>query len=311
MTPNRWNIPDYGFGVGLRSVHYQHILDHRPPVDWFEVISETYLGSKGRVRYVLDAVAEHYPIVLHGVSLSVGSADPVNMEYLRLLKDLAERVRTPYISDHLCWTGVNAHNVHDLLPIPYTEESLKHITAKVKQVMEFMERPLVLENVSTYAQFASSSMSEWEFHARLMEDSGCGMLMDVNNIYVSAYNHGFDAKAFIDRIDPSQVCQYHLAGHTHKGTHILDTHNDHVVDEVWELYRYAYQRTGGRNTLLEWDEDIPEFDVVHQEALKAGRYRNESPAEGAVPAARPAVAPRMRLTPVEKNETVNAVHGMR
>lgn len=307
MIPNKWNIPDFGFGVGLRSVHYNHILEHHPPVDWFEVISETYLESGGRVRYVLDSVAERYPIVLHGVSLSIGSSDPVNFEYLKLLKALADRVASPYISDHLCWTGVNAHNVHDLLPIPYTEESLKHIAEKARQVMDFMERPLVLENVSTYAQFASSSMSEWEFHARLMEESQCGMLMDVNNIYVSAYNHDFDAKEFIARIDPSLICQYHLAGHTHKGTHILDTHNDHVIDEVWELYRYAHQRTGGRNTLLEWDEDIPDFDVVHEEALKAKIYRTEKAEFSQPKKKKSSVPPPMRLTPVEKNELVNSM----
>ena len=309
MTRNKWNIPDFGFGVGLRSVHYNYILENNPKVDWFEIISETYLESGGRTRYVLDKVAERYPIVLHGVSLSIGSSDPVNFEYLKLLKKLADRVKTPYISDHLCWTGINAHNVHDLLPIPYTEESLKHIVNKVKQVMDFMERPLVLENVSTYAQFASSTMSEWEFHARLMNESQCGMLMDVNNIYVSAYNHNFDPAEFIDSINPSLICQYHLAGHTNKGTHILDTHNDHVIDAVWELYRHAYQRTGGRNTLLEWDEDIPEFDVVHQEALKAKQYRSEK-VESLVSTMDRTVkhAPRMHLTAVESaDDTERAV----
>lgn len=300
MTPNRWNIPDYGFGVGLRSVHYDHILEHQPNVDWFEIISETYLESQGRVRYVLDRIAERYPIVLHGVSLSIGSTDPLNREYLKLLKALADRVKTPYVSDHLCWTGVNAHNAHDLLPIMFNEASLKQIAQKVKQVMDFLERPLVLENVSTYAQFAGSTMSEWEFHARLMEDAGCGMLMDINNIYVSAYNHGFNPIEFIDRIDPSYISQYHLAGHTNKGTHLLDTHNDHVIEAVWELYRYAYKRSGGRNTLLEWDEDIPDFNVVHQEALKARQYRT---VESGVPAINPRVlsttTPTMQVTRVE------------
>lgn len=301
MKTNRWNIPDYGFGVGLRSVHYDYILKNHPPVDWFEIISETYLESKGRVRYVLDKIAERYPIVLHGVSLSIGSTDPVNREYLKLLKGLADRVGTPYVSDHLCWTGVNAHNVHDLLPMMYNEESLKLVTGKVKQVMDYLELPLVLENVSTYVQFAGSTMSEWEFHARLMEDSGCGMLMDINNIYVSAYNHGFEPKEFIDRIDPSLIGQYHLAGHTDKGTHLLDTHNDHVIDAVWELYRYAHQRSGGRNTLLEWDEDIPGFDVVHAEALKARQYRSREGEVSNITVDRSqSNAPRMRLTPVEK-----------
>lgn len=300
MIPNRWNIPDSGFGVGLRSVHYDHILEHHPPVDWFEIISETYLESHGRVRYVLDRVAERYPIVLHGVSLSIGSTDPINREYLKLLKALADRVKSPYISDHLCWTGVNAHNAHDLLPIMFNDESLALITTKVQQVMDFLERPLVLENVSTYVQFASSTMTEWEFHAQLMEDAGCGMLMDINNIYVSAYNHGFDPKEFIDRIDPSYVVQYHLAGHTNKGTHLLDTHNDHVIDDVWALYRYAHLRSGGRNTLLEWDEDIPEFDVVHAEALKARQYRlGPGQLSTGILQRQAGPIPHMRTTPVE------------
>lgn len=300
MTPNKWNIPDFGFGVGLRSVHYDYILENNPKVDWFEIISETYLESGGRVRYVLDQVAERYPIVLHGVSLSIGSNDPVNFEYLKLLKALANRVKAPYITDHLCWTGVNAHNVHDLLPIAFNEGSLRHITEKVKQVMDFLERPFALENASTYVAFASSTMTEWEFHARLMENTGCGMLMDVNNIYVSAYNHNFDPIEFIDAIPPETICQYHLAGHTNKGTHILDTHNDHVIDAVWELYRHVYQRTGGRNTLLEWDEDIPEFDIVHQEALKAKQYRSEKGKVKIKPIDRAAIhAPAMHVTTVE------------
>ena len=299
MTPNRWNIPDLGFGVGLRSVHYDHILQHRPPVDWFEIISETYLKSGGRARAVLDAVAEQYPVVLHGVSLSIGSTDPLKWDYLRLLKDLAKRVKAPYITDHLCWTGVNAHNMHDLLPIMFNEESLKHIAGRVRQVMDFLELPFALENASTYIAFNGSTMTEWEFHARLMEETGCGMLLDVNNVYVSAFNHGFDPKTFIDAIPPDMICQYHLAGHSNKGTHILDTHNDHVIDAVWELYRYAHARTGGRPTLLEWDDDIPEFDIVHQEALKAKQYRTEAPTTVLLDTLRPVNAPQTHLTTVE------------
>jgi uncharacterized protein len=300
MTPNRWNIPDYGFGVGLRTVHYDHILEHRPKVDWFEIISETYLESQGRVRYVLDRVAEQYPIVIHGVSLSIGSSDPLNFDYLRLVKALADRVKAAYVSDHLCWTGVNAHNAHDLLPIVFNDESLRSIADKARQAMDFLERPLVLENVSTYVQFAGSAMPEWEFHVRLMERSGCGMLMDVNNIYVNAFNHGFDPVAFIDAIDPATIVQYHLAGHTDKGTHLLDTHNDHVIDDVWELYRYACSRSGPRNTLLEWDEDIPDFDTVHREARKARLYRTtEAKAPSIDPRSRSSKLPQVHLTPVE------------
>lgn len=297
MKPNRWNIPDLGFGVGLRTVHFDHILRHHPPVDWFEIISETYLESGGRLRYVLDRITERYPVVLHGVSLSIGSADAVNRRYVRLLKDLADRVKSPYVSDHLCWTGVSAHNVHDLLPMVLNEASLRHTVEKVRTVMDILQRPLALENVSSYAQFAGSTMSEWEFHARLMEASGCAMLMDVNNIYVSAFNHGFDPKEFIDAIDPSRILQYHLAGHTNKGTHLLDTHNDHVVDDVWELYRYAVIRSGGRNTLLEWDEDIPSFDIVHAEALKARAYRAEPSPVRFPDVSRSGFVPVPRLTP--------------
>ncbi len=274
MKKNKWNVPDYGFGVGLRSVHYDHILDHKPPVDWFEIISETYLEAGGKTRYVLDKVLERYPVVLHGVSLSIGSTDPLNREYLTKLKALADRVKAPYITDHLCWTGVNAHNMHDLFPIPYTEANVKHIADRARQVMDFMERPLGLENVSSYVAFTESTMEEWEFLVSIAEKADCGILLDVNNIHVSSVNHTYSSMDFVQAIPPERILQYHLAGHTDKGTHLLDTHNDHVIEDVWELYRASYQRSGGRNTLLEWDEDIPSFDVVHTEALKAKKYRS-------------------------------------
>jgi hypothetical protein len=223
--------------------------------------------------YVLDQVAERYPVVLHGVSMSIGSTDPLDLDYLKKLKALASRVRAPWVSDHLCWTGVSGIDVHDLLPMLFTEESLRHTISRVKTVSEILERPLVLENQSTYVEFASSTMTEWEFFTRLAEESGCGMLFDINNVYVSAYNHGFDPRVYIDSIPPEFVVQYHLAGHTNRGTHIIDTHSDHVIDEVWELYRRACELSGGRATLLEWDDDIPEFEVVHEEVLKARAYR--------------------------------------
>ena len=270
---NIWGLPDLGFGIGLRTVHYSHILANRPPIDWFEILSENYLDTGGRPLYVLDQVAERYPVALHGVSMSVGSTEPIDFEYLRKLKALAARCRAHWVSDHLCWTGVAGINTHDLLPMPYTDESLKHVTDRIRVISDFLERPLILENPSTYLEFASSTWTEWDFLAELTRGSGCGLLLDVNNVYVSSFNHGYDPFAYLERIPSDRVVQIHLAGHTHKGTHILDTHSDHVIAEVWALYRRAYERMGGVATLLEWDEAIPPFDVVHAEALKAREYR--------------------------------------
>lgn len=276
MTTNRWNFKDLGIGVGLRTVHFGHILSTHPKVDWFEIISENFMDTGGRPLYVLDQVLERYPVVMHGVSLNIGSKDPLNREYLGKLKALAERTRSAWVSDHLCWTGIAGRNTHDLLPMPYSEETLAYTISRVKQVSEILERPLVLENPSTYLEFASSTLTEWDFFARLLEEADCGMLLDINNVYVQSFNHGFDPRVYIDAIPAERVVQHHLAGHTNKGTHIIDTHSDYVIDEVWDLYRRAYQRIGPRATLLEWDEDIPEFEVVHAEALKARALREEA-----------------------------------
>jgi uncharacterized protein (UPF0276 family) len=273
---NRWNLPDLGIGIGLRTTHFAHILAHLPPVDWFEVLSENFMDTGGRPLHVLDQVAERYPVALHGVSLSIGSTDPLDRDYLRKLKALALRTRARWVSDHLCWTGVMGRNAHDLLPMPYTEEALRHTVARVKQVQDVLERPLVLENPSSYVEFAASTMPEWEFLARLAEDADCGLLLDTNNVFVSSVNHGFDADAYVDALPADRVVQYHLAGHTNHGTHIVDTHSDHAVDEVWRLYGRAVARTGLVSTLYEWDEDIPAFDVVHAEALKARTWRERA-----------------------------------
>jgi uncharacterized protein (UPF0276 family) len=273
---NRWDLPDLGIGVGLRTVHFGHILRRRPAVDWFEVLSENFMDTGGQPLWVLDQVAERYPIALHGVSMSIGGSDPLDREYLRKLKALATRTRAHWVSDHLCWTGVAGRNVHDLLPMPYNEEALRHTAARVRQVSEILERPLVLENPSSYVEFASSTMTEWDFLSRLAAEADCGLLLDVNNVFVSSFNHGFDPRVYVDNVPADRVVQYHVAGHTHKGTHILDTHSDHAVAEVWELFSRSCRRTGNVSTLYEWDEDIPDFDVLHAEALKARAHREET-----------------------------------
>jgi uncharacterized protein (UPF0276 family) len=270
---NRWGYPDLGFGIGLRTKHYDHILAAQPPVDWFEILSENYMDTGGRPLQVLDQVAARYPVVLHGVSLSVGSTDPLDFAYLGKLKALGKRINARWVSDHLCWTGVAGLNVHDLLPMPYTDEALRHTVERVRVIQDFLERPVALENPSTYMEFRTSTWTECEFLAELAHRADCGILLDVNNVYVSAFNHGFDPVAYVNKIPADRVIQIHLAGHTHKGTHILDTHSDHVVDPVWDLYRHVYQRMGGISTLLEWDADIPSFEVVHAEALKARQHR--------------------------------------
>ena len=261
-----------GLGVGLRTAHFAHILNHWPSVDWFEIISENFMDCQGRPRYVLDQIAERYPIVMHGVSMSIGSTDPLNIEYLKKLKRLASETNAQWISDHVCWTGVAAKNTHDLLPIPYNEETLLHVCERIRTVQDVLERPLVLENPGTYVTFRDSTMSEWEFIRLLTVETGCQLLLDVNNVYVSSVNHDFDPKQYLDSIPVDRVVQFHLAGHTDLGTHCIDTHDGEVVDNVWELFRYSHQRGIRASTLLEWDASIPEFDVVHNEVLKAKDY---------------------------------------
>lgn len=279
----RLGHPDLGLGVGLRSVHYQHILQHEPDVDWFEILSENYMDSQGRPRYVLEQIAERYPLVMHGVSLSIGSTDPLNHEYLRKLKALADRVNALWVSDHVCWTGVAGRNTHDLLPIPYSEDSLQHVVERIRIVQDVLERPLVLENPSSYVTFADSTMSEWEFVARMADDADCGLLLDVNNVYVSSVNHDFDPEEFLRAMPAQRIVQFHLAGHSNLGTHCIDTHDGHVIEQVWRLYQLAHQLTGGVSTLLEWDARIPPFPVVHEEVLKARHYFDAQLAEPFAP----------------------------
>jgi uncharacterized protein (UPF0276 family) len=269
---NRFGLVDLGIGLGLRTVHYAHILERRPAVDWFEIISENYLETSGRPLEFLDAIAERYPIVMHGVSLSIGSTDPLDREYLKQLTALRDRVKAGWVSDHLCWTGVGGRNSHDLLPLPYTEEALGHVVSRVKEVQDLLGAPLALENPSTYAELSGASMPEWEFLGRLAELSDCAILLDVNNVYVSAHNHGFDPLSYLDAMPFDRVVQLHVAGHTDHGTHIIDSHIGPVIDPVWELLARAHRRAAGVPILLEWDAEIPAFEVVHGEALRAREF---------------------------------------
>jgi uncharacterized protein (UPF0276 family) len=268
---NRLGLENLGLGLGLRTVHYAHILEHGPELDWFEIISENYMFTAGRPLLFLDRIAERYPIVMHGVSLSIGSSDPLDFEYLQRLKTLRDRVAARWVSDHLCWTGVAGRNSHDLLPMPYTEEALRHVASRVQVVQDFMQAQLVLENPSTYVEFCASAMTESQFLRALCEQTGCGLLLDVNNVYFSAFNHGFDAEAYIDEIPAEHVVQYHVAGHSYEDTHIIDSHSGPVSHPVWKLLERAYGRADA-SVLLEWDAEIPPFEVAHHELAKARQF---------------------------------------
>ncbi len=268
----RFKLPDLGIGLGLRTVHYAHVIEERPSVAWFEIISENFMQTEGKPLHFLDSIAEHYPIVMHGVSLSIGSTDPLDRAYLKELVALRDRTGATIVSDHLCFTGVAHKNTHDLLPIPYTEEALAHVAARVRAVQDFLGAPLALENPSTYVEHAGAQMSEWEFLARLAEEADCGLLLDVNNVFVSGFNHGFDPKTYFDALPWNRVVQLHVAGHTTYGTHIIDSHIGPVVDPVWRLLGDAYSRAGGAPVLLEWDAEIPSFEETHAEALRAREF---------------------------------------
>ncbi len=276
MDLNQLVSTDLGVGVGLRTTHFGHILEKWPEIDWFEFISENFMHTGGRPLNVLDRVAERYPVVMHGVSLNIGSVDPLDMDYLAGLRELRDRCGARVVSDHICWTGVDGEHLHDLLPLPYTAEALDHIAGRVRQVQDFLGHPLTLENPSTYVDFSYNAMSEWEFLQELTKATGCGLLLDVNNIYVSSQNHGFDPHEYLRGVPWQNVVYFHLAGHTRYETHILDTHDDYVCDEVWQLYGEAHRLSGGRSTLVEWDANIPAFEELHAEAAKAQAYRERA-----------------------------------
>lgn len=246
-----------GFGLGLRPDHYEAVLHEAPPVDWFEILTENYLVPGGKPLHYLTRVRERYPLAMHGVSLSIGSSAPLDFEYLRQVKALAQRIEPEWVSDHLCWTGVGGANLHDLLPLPHTEEALGHVITRVLNVQDFLGRRLVLENVSSYVSFRDSTLSEWEFLAAVAEGADCLILLDINNVHVSSVNHGFDAHAYLAGVPRERVQQFHLAGHQAQGAYLIDTHDHPVADPVWELYRAALRRFGPVATMIERDANIP------------------------------------------------------
>lgn len=264
-----FDLPQLGYGVGLRQAHYQTIMTEQPEIAWFEAISENFIDSQGFARHALQQIAQQYPMVLHGVSLSIGSTDPLDFDYLGKIKQLAHETDAQWISDHVCWTGLNGINSHDLLPVALTEEALQHIITRIRQVQDFLERPLILENPSSYVSYQCDAMTEWQFLNQMAEEADCGLLLDINNVYVSAFNHEFDAQDYLRNIAEERVVQIHLAGHTHCGSHIIDTHDRAVADPVWQLFHQFVQHAGTRPTLLEWDSHIPDFATLHQELNKA------------------------------------------
>ena len=258
-------LPPLGFGLGLRKEHYQTILDTSPAIDWFEILTENYLVPGGKPLYFLDAINERYPMVMHGVSLSIGGSDPLNFDYLQQVKDLAKRTNAKWISDHLCWTGLDGVNAHDLLPLPYTEEAIKHVASRIQQVQAFLERRILIENVSSYVSYTQSHMTEWEFLSAVAEEADCLLLLDINNIYVSSVNHEFDPLEYLNGVPKERVQQHHLAGHSDYGDYIIDTHDHDIVQSVWDLYAESVKRFGAVSAMIERDDNIPDLAELMKE----------------------------------------------
>jgi len=263
--------PYLGFGLGLRKEHYETVLAERPQVDWFEIISENYMVDGGKPLDYLTRIREHYPMVMHGVSMSIGSTEPLNFTYLKQLKALIKRVEPAWFSDHLCWTGVNGLNLHDLMPLPYTEEAIQHVADRVSQVQDYLGRQMLLENVSSYVSYSDSQMSEWEFLSAVAERADCLILLDINNIYVSAFNHNFDPYTYLHAMPTERVYQFHLAGHTHENNLIIDTHDHPISDPVFELYAAAVQHFGRVSTMIERDDHIPPLSELLDELEQVRR----------------------------------------
>ena len=273
MPANRHNnFTNLGIGIGLRIPHYDHILNKKPTCDWFEIISENYMIDAGRPLEILDQIIAQYKIVQHGVALYLGNTDPINRDHLTRLKKLTQRTKTPYLTDHLCWGSVDGTYSHDLLPLPYTQEAAKLTAQRIREIRDFLELPMCVENVSSYAEYHVSEMTEWQFLTEVVEQADCGILLDVNNIYVSAKNHNFDPYEYLANVPHERVGQFHVAGHSKFEKYLLDTHDHPVLDPVWKMLDFALQKCGPTSVLLEWDAHIPSFEEVHREAMKANKF---------------------------------------
>ena len=275
MADSSTEKPCLGFGLGLRPDHYEQVLNDRPAIDWLEVISENYMIDGGKPLHYLDRIRELYPMVMHGVSMSIGSTAPLNLDYLADLKQLIERIEPEWVSDHLCWTGVDELNLHDLMPLPYTGEAIDHVVARVGQVQDFLGRQILLENVSSYVTYHASKISEWEFLSAIAKRADCLILLDINNIYVSSQNHNFDPLEYLDGVPADRIQQFHLAGHSYQDQLIIDTHDHPICDPVWSLYQQAVERFGPVATMIERDDNIPpleellaELDIARQLAAE-------------------------------------------
>lgn len=268
-------IPNLGIGIGLRPVHYEEIFRDKPAIDWFEIISENFMVEGGKPLENLHKILESYPVVQHGVSLAIGSPDALDFDYLKKLKALTKITKTPWVSDHLCWGRLPGAHYHDLLPLPYTKEVINYVAERARIVQDYLELPFALENLSSYVGYKSDEMTEWEFYSAIVEKADVYMMLDVNNIYVSSRNHGFDPKTYLNSIPTERVLQIHLAGHTDYDAYVLDTHDDFVRNEVWALYGEIYPKTKGVSTLLEWDDNFISFQQTWDEALKAKKFQQK------------------------------------
>lgn len=273
VTRTAKDLPRLGIGLGLRIPHYEAIFKDKPAVDWFEIISENFMVDGGKPLENLDKILEQYPVVQHGVSLAIGSPDPLDFEYLKQLKALTRKTKTPWVSDHLCWGRLEGAHYHDLLPLPYTQEVITYVAERARIVQDYLELPFALENLSSYVSFQADQMPEWDFYTQVVEKADILMMLDVNNIYVSSRNHGFDPKDYYSNIPLDRVVQIHLAGHKDKGDYVLDTHDDYVRDEVWALYGEVWPLTNNASTLLEWDDNFISFEETWKEALKAKAFQ--------------------------------------
>jgi uncharacterized protein (UPF0276 family) len=266
-------IPNLGIGIGLRVPHYEDIFRDKPPIDWFEIISENFMVDGGKPIENLERILETYPVVMHGVTLSIGGAADLDWDYLKKLKALARKTKTPWVSDHLCWGHLPGAHYHDLLPLPYTKEVIAYVAERARIVQDYLELPFALENLSSYVAYQADEMTEWDFYSAIVEKAGIYMMLDVNNIYVSSRNHGFDPRDYYNNIPMERVLQIHLAGHSDHGDYVIDTHDDYVCDEVWKIYAEVYPMTRGVATLLEWDDNFISFQKTWEEALKAKQFQ--------------------------------------